>query len=172
MKYFFDTEFIEDGKTIELVSIGIVSEDGRELYREIAEADLSRGDAWFQENVVKHLDGFKTSRDAVRSEIVNFVGDKPIFVAHYAAYDWVGICQTLFGRMIDLPKNWPMFCLDTRQFIYCLQEAGVAVQRPVQVGQEHNALADARFVRDLWSKLETYYRRLIMFNATIASDMP
>lgn len=29
MKYWLDTEFIEDGKTIDLVSIGIVSEDGR-----------------------------------------------------------------------------------------------------------------------------------------------
>lgn len=32
MRYFFDTEFYEDGKTIDLVSIGIVAEDGRELY--------------------------------------------------------------------------------------------------------------------------------------------
>jgi len=26
MNYFFDTEFIEDGKTIELISLGIVAE--------------------------------------------------------------------------------------------------------------------------------------------------
>ena len=31
MRYFYDTEFIEDGTTIELVSIGVVAEDGREL---------------------------------------------------------------------------------------------------------------------------------------------
>lgn len=40
MKYFFDTEFIEDGRTIDLVSIGIVCEDGREYYAVSAEADL------------------------------------------------------------------------------------------------------------------------------------
>ena len=28
MKFFYDTEFIEDGHTIDLVSIGIVREDG------------------------------------------------------------------------------------------------------------------------------------------------
>ena len=32
VKYFFDTEFYEDGKTIDLISIGIVAEDGREFY--------------------------------------------------------------------------------------------------------------------------------------------
>jgi hypothetical protein len=29
MKYYYDTEFIEDGRTIDLISIGIVAEDGR-----------------------------------------------------------------------------------------------------------------------------------------------
>ena len=32
MRYFYDCEFIEDGTTIDLVSIGIVAQDGRELY--------------------------------------------------------------------------------------------------------------------------------------------
>ena len=32
MRYFYDTEFIEDGTTIQLVSIGIVSKRGEEYY--------------------------------------------------------------------------------------------------------------------------------------------
>lgn len=32
MKIFYDTEFVDDGETIELVSIGMVAEDGREYY--------------------------------------------------------------------------------------------------------------------------------------------
>ncbi|WWT39792.1 DnaQ-like DNA polymerase III subunit [Microcystis phage Mwe-JY05] len=32
MRYWYDTEFLEDGRTIELISIGIVAEDGREYY--------------------------------------------------------------------------------------------------------------------------------------------
>ena len=35
MKYFFDTEFVEDGVTIMPLSLGIVSEDGREGYWEV-----------------------------------------------------------------------------------------------------------------------------------------
>ena len=30
MRYFYDTEFIDDGRTIELISIGIAAEDGRD----------------------------------------------------------------------------------------------------------------------------------------------
>jgi hypothetical protein len=30
MKYFYDTEFIDDGHTTNLISIGIVTEDGHE----------------------------------------------------------------------------------------------------------------------------------------------
>jgi hypothetical protein len=40
MRYWLDTEFIEDGHTIDLISIGIVAEDGRELYAENMECDL------------------------------------------------------------------------------------------------------------------------------------
>ena len=32
VRYFYDTEFIEDGTVIDLVSIGVVAEDGREFY--------------------------------------------------------------------------------------------------------------------------------------------
>lgn len=32
MRYFYDTEFLEDGETIELISIGIIAEDGRTYY--------------------------------------------------------------------------------------------------------------------------------------------
>lgn len=56
MRYWFDTEFIEDGKTIDLLSIGIVAEDGREFYAENVEADLTKGSDWVQHNVIVHLD--------------------------------------------------------------------------------------------------------------------
>ncbi len=39
MRYFYDCEFIEDGRTIELVSIGVVDENGREFYAVSTEFD-------------------------------------------------------------------------------------------------------------------------------------
>ena len=55
MRYFYDTEFIEDGRTIELVSIGIVAEDGREYYAVSTAFDPSKANAWVRENVLDKL---------------------------------------------------------------------------------------------------------------------
>jgi trehalose-6-phosphatase len=41
-RFFLDTEFIEDDKTIDLISIGIVSEHGAEFYRESCEWDANK----------------------------------------------------------------------------------------------------------------------------------
>lgn len=59
MKYFFDTEFIEDGKTIDLISIGIVAEDGREFYRQNVTCDFNRAVDWVWRNVYPHLAHFE-----------------------------------------------------------------------------------------------------------------
>lgn len=55
--YCYDTEFLEDGATIELISIGIVCEDGREYYAVNHDADWKRieKDDWLMTNVVPHL---------------------------------------------------------------------------------------------------------------------
>lgn len=55
--YCYDTEFLEDGKTIDLISIGIVCEDGREYYAVNSELpiDLIRKDDWLMTNVVPNL---------------------------------------------------------------------------------------------------------------------
>jgi hypothetical protein len=54
---YYDTEFIEDGRTIDLISIGMVAEDGREYYAVNSEADWERikGDDWLVRNVVPSL---------------------------------------------------------------------------------------------------------------------
>ena len=44
VRYFYDCEFIEDGQTIDLVSIGVVDENGREFYAVSTEFDPSRAD--------------------------------------------------------------------------------------------------------------------------------
>lgn len=54
-RYFFDTEFNEDGKTIELISIGIKAEDGREFYAVSTEFEPSRCNDWVVANVLPHL---------------------------------------------------------------------------------------------------------------------
>lgn len=149
-RYWFDTEFIEDGKTIDLLSIGIVAADGREYYAESAEADHDRADEWVRTNVISHLRGgnWEKPRAQIAAEIVAFVGEKPEFWAYYADYDWVALCQ-LYGRMIDLPKGWPMFCRDLKQ--WCVDLGNPKL--PEQTSTEHHALADAHWNREAWDFL-------------------
>jgi hypothetical protein len=56
MRYFYDTEFIEDGKTIDLISIGIVAEDGRYLYLQSTEFQHRKASPWVKEHVLLQLD--------------------------------------------------------------------------------------------------------------------
>ena len=55
MRYFYDTEFIDDGRTIELISIGVAAEDGREYYAISTEFDPDRAGAWVRKHVLPKL---------------------------------------------------------------------------------------------------------------------
>lgn len=50
------------------------------------------------------------------SEYNNNLDEEVEFYAYYADYDWVVFCW-LFGRMIDLPKGFPMYCRDLKQML-------------------------------------------------------
>jgi hypothetical protein len=136
MRVYLDTEFIEDGRTIDLLSIGVVRDDGATYYAEPVEADRSRASEWVRENVLPNLTGPVKPRTAIADELVEFVGESPEFWAWYADYDWVALCQ-LFGTMMDLPDGWPMYCRDFKQVC---DERGLDVQQDDSV---HNALGDA-----------------------------
>lgn len=173
MRYYFDTEFIEDGKTIDPISIGIVAEDGRELYLQNTGCAFSRASDWVGRNVFPHLDHFDVvkmeptfsvespyppnpwmHRGAWSARIEAFLGDDPApeFWAYYADYDWVLFCQ-LWGKMIDLPDHFPRFCRDLQQEIVRLRREGKRVNIPPQIGTKHNALEDARWVASTYAVL-------------------
>jgi hypothetical protein len=72
MRIWFDTEFIEDGRTIDLISIGMVREDGEAYYAECGECDLVRADDWVQKNVFPYLCGEHKTRTEIASDIISF----------------------------------------------------------------------------------------------------
>lgn len=143
MRIWFDTEFIEDGVTIDLLSIGMVNEAGDKLYLENADCDRSRASDWVKQNVLPHMNGPRFSRARIRRAVKGFAGSSPEFWAYYADYDWVVLCQ-LFGTMMELPEGWPMYCRDFKQVI----DEQQLTDLPKQTGQEHNALQDAIWLRD------------------------
>ncbi len=151
MKYFFDTEFIECQGTIDLISIGIVTEDGREFYAESWAVNWKIANAWVLENVKPSLTGENVlDRSEMKKAIVQFIGeDTPEFWAYYADYDWVAFCW-IFGAMMDLPKNFPMYCKDIKQLCDSLGNPKLPEQ---DSKEEHNALNDARHNKIMYEYL-------------------
>lgn len=106
--------------------------------------------------------------------INNNVSDgEPIeFYAYNADYDWVVFCW-LFGRMIDLPKGFPMYCFDLKQELDSkvreliiddgwfenddldgkLKDLKQSKNYPKQTN-EHNALDDAKWNKELHNFIE------------------
>jgi len=162
MKFFYDTEFYEDGERIHLISIGIEAEDGRELYLEsstfVWDNFVPEGH-WLWENVKPHLIGQQAHPKVIAHEVKNFIcGNKNDFTknslyGYYVAYDHVVLAQ-LFGRMVDMPTGMPWFSFDLKQMIESDPHRLVNVADSVQYdGDQHNALVDAKWNRKLYEKI-------------------
>lgn len=154
MKYFYDTEFLEDGKTIDLISIGITAEDGREYYAVCQDmpVDRIRKHKWLMSNVMPHLP-FSAEwkpREQIRAEVNEFLlaVDEPELWAWFGAYDHVVLAQ-LFGTMLELPPGIPMYTNDVRSLV---DWTGIN-RLPNQTGAEHDALADARHVKAMYEHI-------------------
>ena len=153
MRYFYDCEFIEDGRTIDLVSIGVVSEDGREFYAVSTEFDPSHAGKWVRANVLGKLPNPSSkawrSRDRIREGLVEFLldGDDADYAqpgqvelwAWVGAYDHVALCQ-LWGPMTALPRFMPRYTHELKQV---WEDAG-SPELPPLPDDAHDALADAR----------------------------
>lgn len=175
-RIFYDTEFIEDGHTIELVSIGMVAENGDEMYAVSSEFNVERllANQWLRDNVAPHLPwrthdrGFRCkcingrhldvdhpnvrSRAQIARLVQEFILSRPEpeLWAWYGAYDHVVLAQ-LFGPMIDLPSGIPMWTNDLQQEIARRKPATV----PAQDSAEHAALSAAGYVKRLYEHIAT-----------------
>jgi len=248
-KYFYDTEFLEGKQkkkflgftygetpnTIDLISIGIVSEDNREYYAvckdfNLGEAwdrhDLKKApnengqfytkDYWIRDNVLKPIydswvsgdqknrnpftkNTFKRllknngkTRERIELDILQFTLDsdeigydgwlgttedyikalkfakspKIEFVGYYSAYDHV-LLSWIFGKMLNLPKSFPMYTTDVKQML----DMKIRERYPEEIrtkgfkenldwvknledypkdNNAHNALYDAIFTKELY----------------------
>jgi len=160
---FFDAEFT--GHNIvndQLMSVGMVSLDGsREMYFEL-KYDESQASEWVRENVVPYLTGEQIAREEAIKKIVDFCGNtKPHLVATVNQYDMV-FWHKLFAGVEEPIHPIPI------DFASMLFAIGLTPAR--EVGGEkvnffaqfdidttayhmHNALDDARLMRELYIKL-------------------
>jgi hypothetical protein len=156
-RYFYDCEFVEDGRVVDLVSIGVVDEHGREFYAISTEFDGSRALPWVRRNVLDRLpspgDPAWRSRERIRDDLYAFLvaplrenPDEELELwAWYAAYDHVAFAQ-LWGAMPALPRELPRFTKELRQR---WDDVG-RPPLPEAADRRHNALVDARHNLARW----------------------
>lgn len=151
---FYDTEFLDDGKTIELISIGIVGPD--KIYYAV-NSDIKYGDLY--ERISRHkflIDNVVPKLPLIKGGVTKFESRniwtlntkstevKPHWVianevrdflqsyknvnlwADYAAYDHVVLAQ-LFGPTVDLPEGIPMYTNDFQMLLRlaCISESDI-----------------------------------------------
>ncbi len=157
-RYFYDTEFIEDGQTIDLISIGVVDERGREFYAVSTEFDPGKAIPWVRRNVLEQLpapaDPAWRTRARIREELLSFLtgpAEEIELWAWYASYDHVVLAQ-LWGPMTELPRAIPRFTCELRQRWADLGQPTL----PAAGLDAHNALADARHNLARWRAMKPY----------------
>jgi len=157
-RYFYDCEFIEDGRLVDLVSIGVVDEFGREFYAVSTQFDDSRAVPWVRNNVLDKLpspaDKAWRSRERIRDDLYDFLvepikgrNEQMELWAWYAAYDHVVLAQ-LWGAMPALPREIPRFTKDLRQRWDDLGKPPL----PNAQGR-HDALVDAKHNLARWKAM-------------------
>lgn len=167
-RYTYDTEFLDDGMTIDLISFGgVCLGDGRVYYAVNLDVDWERvvHNRWLRDNVVPHLPLIKGTEDlefpildwgsplvklkeTIAREVKQFLtadGNDPTarnvreLWAYFASYDHVALAQ-LWGPMMNLPSGIPMFTRDIKDWCVRLGDPSL----PAQMGGEHSAFADAQ----------------------------
>ena len=172
----YDTEFLEHGRTIDLISIGMVSENGDELYLISNEIDLHRlaRHEWLMANVVPYLP-LKRIKQEYRDEYelkyfhddLFWDGDHPDFVR---VVDRAMLRRKVIQFILRChrPELWAWYgAYDhvalmqlvgtmtgkpdgvpgwTNDLRQILHELGDRLSPPDQVSRRHHALADAQWV--------------------------
>lgn len=153
LKYFLDTEFWDDGARVWPISIGIVSEDGREYYAECNEGTgAARQAEWIREHVTPHLMAPTAAKlnGHIANDIRLFVGNRAAeFWAYWASYDWVVLCQ-IMGGLLKLPPNVSPWVRDLAWLDPSLERIrALKIPNP----KPHHALYDARELCEQYNRL-------------------
>lgn len=178
MKLFFDTEFTGLHKDTTLISIGIVSEDGKSFYAEFTDYKKQQCDDWIKKNVIANLKYFsdrwyyeseskvrvKDDKSTIGMCLMNWLSqfDTIEFVSDVCHYDFVLLID-LFGTAWNLPKNVAPVCHDINQdiaryynisqkeaFDMSREEILEAHKEPI-FGDKHNALYDAEVIEKIYN---------------------
>ncbi len=177
-KVFFDTEFTGLHQNTTLISIGCVSDSGKEFYAEFTDYDKSQVDGWLQENVLDNLTlqplgnpnapvvwpkiHFCGTKDRIKTELSKWLSkfDDVEIWSDTLAYDWV-LFNQLFGHAFSIPENvyYIPFDIATLMKVSGIDPdinredfAGMHEAKTTDV--KHNALWDAKVIRQCYEMLK------------------
>lgn len=184
MKYFLDTEFIEyldslSNPRTDLISVGIVREDGEKFYKVLSDVDLDEiyNNDWVKDNVyipaMKALFPDKTGDDLVeaiyeynytkedlKKDLFEFfnsdpneVKDRQIY-AFYGAYDLALLCEVT--SFMNAPFN-PV--LHEIQVLIDALPDNIKDGMPEQDSDAHLAINDAEYNRIMYNYITAYHAK-------------
>lgn len=170
MKIFLDTEFTGLHQNTTLISLGLVSEDGRTFYAELSGYDHAQVDQWLTDNVISNLEyrgmvhspaldlehhNMKAASIIVAVQIKAWLeqfGEVEIW-SDCLAYDWVLFCE-LFGGAMNLPSNiyYIPFDLATLMRVRGIDPDYDREKYSGMSGNKHHALHDAVVIKACYEK--------------------
>lgn len=176
-KMFLDTEFTGLHQKTTLISIGLVSENGKTFYAELNDYDRNQLDDWIRVNIIDNLQ-FKDQidngighTDLISSQHFTMCGDS-FLVKEYLSewlsqfeqieiwsdclsYDWV-LFNNIFGHAFNIPKNvyYIPFDLSSLLKIYGYDpDLNRKEFSGLKLETEHNALSDALIIKECYDKI-------------------
>ena len=172
MNIYFDCEFTGLHQKTTLISIGLLSENGKTFYAECIDYDETQVDDWIEENVIKKLKykatfivrGFPNAVEICNNS--RHIGinlkywlsqfSEVQFISDVCHYDFVLLIDFLSGNALDLPTNISPVCHDINQdianFLGIDEKEAFNIDREQfsnykgEAGEKHNAFFDAKII--------------------------
>lgn len=173
-KIIFDTEFTGLHQNTTLISLGLISDNGKTFYSEFTDYAKSQVNDWIQENVIDIMSP-NTMTDYYCHGKSKFISkslkrwlsqfENVEWVADVGHYDFVLLLNLLYGEALNAPDNICAAYHDLNQDIAwfynisdieafnksredILRENGITIE-----GTKHNALYDAKVAKAIYEKI-------------------
>jgi len=185
VKVFFDSEFTGLHKDTGIISLGMVSDNGKEFYAEFSDFDPSQVDDWIKDNVIAHLQlqghdrffnkiGSFTVVKGTKADVLPFLDDwmaqfdKVELWSDVQHYDVV-LLFDLWGHAFSVPDHIYYIPFDISAYFKFLgldpdTDREAFIDRPIE-GKKHNSLYDAKVIQACYDKLqrnkENYLKKLV-----------
>ncbi len=170
-KIFFDTEFTGLHQKTTLISIGLVSECGKQFYAEFTDYDHKQIDYWLDETVIKnlYLDTYSNCADLsdwkIKGDNEQVKNTLSIWLKQFEkvemwsdclAYDWV-LFNNIFGGAFDIPKSVYYIPFDICT-LFKVKGIDPDINRELfaenfRESKKHNSLFDAEIIKACYNKL-------------------